>query len=172
MNLNDSNTNEDICNGSDSDEYIDLSSQMESSINDIYQFAINDENLQLVHIGKFTKVPDIIIKENFGQNSNMSLYSCIYSFNEIISNSNSSELFFPLVKLVVKNQSNIVITCVAIKLNDLLTQIDSSKININKWNLYWIENKSDSEHIKMCLIDKNINSSNIIEKLIEYSVNN
>lgn len=151
---------------SDSDEYVDLSSNLESKTEDIYQFVINEHNLEVKHIGKFTKAPDIIIKENFGPESNMNLFSCVYTYSELTTQ--SDELFFPLVKLIVKNISNIVITCIAIK----LTKPVLNEKSINEWDLYWLENKSDLEHIKMCKIEKNINPTNILEKLIGYSVNN
>jgi hypothetical protein len=151
---------------SDSDEYIDLSSNIETKSEDIYQFVIDDDKLKLTHIGKFTKAPDIIIKEKFGPDSNMNLYSCVYTYDELINK--SDELFFPLVKLVVKNKSNIIITCIVIKLKKLV-MIENF---IDEWELYWIENKFDLEHIKICKIEKNINSTNIIEKLIGYSMNN
>jgi hypothetical protein len=160
------NTESDIESDSDSDEYIDLSSNIKSESEDIYQFVINQDKLELKHIGKFTKAPDIIIKEKFGPESNMSLYSCVYTLNELTTK--SDELFFPLVKLVVQNESNTIITCISIKLTEPV-QTDKS---IDKWELYWLENKSDLEHIKMCKIEKNINPTNIIEKLVGYSVNN
>ena len=96
----------------------------------------------------------------------MSLYSCVYTHGELTIK--SDELFFPLVKLIVDSESKVVITCIAIKLTKPI-QIDKS---IGEWDLYWLENKSDLEHIKMCRIEKNINPTNIIEKLIGYSVNN
>jgi len=163
---NNSDNNSETNRDSDSDEYIDLSSNIESTSEDIYQFLVNEDKLELKHIGKFTKAPDIIINEKFGPESNMSLYSCVYTHGELTIK--SDELFFPLVKLVVKNEINIVITCIAIKLTKPVV-IENS---IDEWDLYWLENKSDLEHIKMCRIEKNINPTNIIEKLIGYSVNN
>lgn len=160
-------SNVDSDSDSDSDEYIDLSANLELGSESIYQFVINENKLELKYIGKFTKAPDIIIKEKFGPDSNMSLYSCVYTFDEL-TKTKSDELFFPLVKLITQKEFNIIITCIAIKLNNI---IDINK-NIEDWELYWLENKSDLEHIKMCKIEKNINPSNIIEKLIGYSVNN
>lgn len=151
---------------SDSDEYVDLSSNIESKSEDVYQFIIENNKLELRHIGKFTMAPDIIIKQNFGPKSNMSLFSCVYTYNELTTQ--SDELFFPLVKLVIKNELNVITTCIAIKLIDYV-QVDKP---INEWDLYWLENKSNLEHIKMCKIEKNINPTNIIEKIIGYSVNN
>ena len=163
---NESDTNSETNRDSDSDEYVDLSSNIESASEDIYQFLLNEDKLELKHIGKFTKAPDIIIKEKFGPESNMSLYSCVYTHGELTIK--SDELFFPLVKLIVDSESKVVITCIAIKLTKPI-QIDKP---IEEWELYWLENKSDLEHIKMCKIEKNINPTNIIEKLIGYSVNN
>ncbi len=159
---------------SDSDEYVDLSLNINLESESIYQFVINENKLELKHVGRFTKAPDIIIKEKFGPESNMSLYSCVYTLNELTTK--SDELFFPLVKLVVQTMSNVIITCISIKLtssiepDNLVNNLVSNLIN--EWELYWLENKSDSEHIKMCKIEKNINPSNIIEKLVGYSVNN
>ena len=155
---------------SDSDEYIDINSNVEINLEDIYQFIINNEKLELNHIGKFSKAPDIIIKENFGKDSNMNLYSCVYTYNELMLESN--QLYFPLVKLIIKNKLNVITTSIIIKLNKNI--IINNLINniIDEWELYWLENKSDLENIKIYKIEKNINSTNIIEKIIEYSINN
>lgn len=181
----DFDSNFDSNSDSDSDEYIDLSSHISSESQDIYQFIVNDDKLELKHIGKFTKAPDIVIKEKFGPDSNMDLFSCVYTYSEITSESeletDSNELFFPLVKLIVQNKSNVIITCISIKLTKpvqiekIINNNDNKNNNYEcdyEWELYWLENKSDSEHIKICKIEKNINPLNIIEKLIGYSVHN
>ena len=77
----DNNVNLDY--NSDSDEYIDISSKIQDNTEHIFQFQLDNEKLFLKYIGKSSTIPDIIIKENFGQESNMSLYNCIYSYNEL-----------------------------------------------------------------------------------------
>ena len=75
-----------------------------------------------------------------------------------------------MIKLIEKNilsgEELINQTCIAVRL------IKSIQINIliEEWELYWVENKYDQEHIKTYKLEKNINSSNIIEKLIEFSI--
>ena len=164
------NVNVDSDSESDWDEYVDLSLKFQSESEDVYQFTLNNEKLELKNVGKFTKTPDIIIKEKFGPESNMNLYSCVYAQHELMIE--TDELFFPLVKLVIESKTNVIITCIAIKLNQPLQINNGNNNEINIWELYWLENKSDSEHIKTLKIEKNIDSTNIIEKLIDFTVNN
>lgn len=158
----DSNLDFNLDSESDSDEYINLNEKIESETFVICQFIINEQNLELKHIGKFNKIADMVIKENFGPNYNMSLYSCLYKQDELIIDSKGT--FFPLIKLVIKNNLNIVTSCIAVK---LINHIEINK-NIENWELYWLE--TDHDDVKIRTIDKNINPSNIVEKLIVYSL--
>lgn len=162
-----SNTN----NDSDSDTYVDLSTNFNSQTQNIFQFIVNDQTIELKHIGKFTKVPDIIIKENFGPQSNMNLYNCVYTLDEILDESSN---IYPLVKLIIQNESNTITSCISVKLNDdnQFISDNTNSLPIENWDLFWICSNSNSENIKISKIEKNINPSNIIEKLIAYSINN
>jgi hypothetical protein len=160
MNFNNKFTN---CSDSDSDDYVDLSLNLELE-KELYQFVTHDDKLNLKCIGLSSIVPDVIIKENFGPNSNMSLYSCIYSISELQQNLNT--LFYPLIKLIIKKNTNNIIISFAIK---LLKQIDINNL-INEWELYLIVNNSIEKDIQISKIEKNINPTNIISKLIEYSL--
>lgn len=185
------NTNTNIdCDDTDSDEYVDLSSSVESNSENIYQFSLNNEHLMLKHIGKCNVAPDIIIMENFGPNSNLNLYNCVYASSEldtliksidVNTNENqreTNELFFPLVKLIKSHNEQFDIACVAVKLlsgidgfvrtdNSNLIQTD---VNLNNWELCFVEYKHDDLDVKIIYLDKNINPSNMIEKIIELSV--
>lgn len=174
---------------SDTDEYIDLSNYVECDLKHIFQFHLIDEKLLIKHIGKSSDTPDIIIIENFGQDSNMSLYNCVYSHdelesiktgitnedklenkleNELEDNLDHLKLFFPIVKLIVKSkQETNVISCIAIKLNQEIVY----EKEIEYWDLYWIEyTSSNKETFKRKKIEKNINPKNILENLIRLSV--
>jgi len=180
---------------SDSDEYIDLSVCVEDDLKHIFQFHLSNEKLIIKHIGKSTYTPDIIIMENFGPESNMFLYSCVYSQDELesskkleisneneeigITNSNSNfensennledfKLFFPIVKLIIKSSSdNYIITSIAVKLNQQIVLENE----IKNWDLYWIENSSlNKEHFKTLKLEKNINPTNILENIIKLSL--
>jgi len=196
---------------SDSDEYIDLSNIVNEDVEHIFQFHINFDKLILKYIGKSTYAPDIIIKENFGPNSNMFLYNCVYSQpeletlkehkmnrhnnelndnelndnelndNELNDNELNAGLFLPIIKLIIKHEidENIKGKDDEINENDKYT-ISSFAIKLNEnikygiefmdWELYWVRNIYPDEYIKTEKIDKNINPSNIIEKLIEMSI--
>ena len=182
---------------SDSDEYIDLSNYVESDLKHMFQFHLIDEKLLIKHIGKSSDTPDIIIMENFGPESNMSLYNCVYSHDElesikteisnddniILTNGDKLEnelenelednlehlkLFFPIVKLIVKpNQETNIISCIAIKLNQEIVY----EKEIEDWDLYWIKfSSSNKETFKTKKIEKNINPKNILENLIKLSI--
>lgn len=187
----DTNINSD--SNSDSDSYIDLSECVRDDLKHIFQFHLMDTKLIIKHIGKSSDTPDIIIMENFGPESNMSLYNCVYSHDELettkISNDininvnmdkninknnknnefNNLDLFFPIVKLIIKTTSSYyTITSLAIKLNQQIV----IEQEINEWDLYWIENFSfNKEAFKTIKLEKNVNPSNILEKLIELSIN-
>ena len=79
---------------------------------------------------------------------------------------NSDTLFYPLVKLIIKKNTNNIIISFAIK---LLKQIDINNL-INEWELYLIINNSIEKDIQISKIEKNINPTNIINKLIEFSL--
>lgn len=149
-------------------EYIDLSNLIKSESENIYQFQINFDELQLKLIGVGMDVPDIIIKENFGPKSNLGLYSCVFSFNEIIEGIDKN-YFFPLVRLIEHSNNYIKTTSISVRLNHADNNNDIP-IEINAdWELHWTEDYSNLQTIRTDKINKNINSTNIIEKLIYYS---
>ena len=180
----------DLCSDTDSDEYVDLSSYIEDKLKHIFQFHLNNEKLSFKYIGKSSDTPDIIIMENFGPESNMCLYNCVYSHDELESikkletnsdnkiivqiNPNSQEdnleqlrLFFPIIKLVIKEKNNTIITSIAIKLEQEIVYDGS----IENWSLYWVKNSNISEYIKLIKLEKNINPTNILEQIIKLTVN-
>lgn len=182
-----------IDSDTDSDEYIDLSSYVKDNLKHIFQFHINNEKLIVKYIGKSSDTPDIIIMENFGPEMNMSLYNCVYSHNELESvkklesepdseiddknivkinqdiqnyNLDQLRLFFPIIKLVVKEQDNTIISSIAIKLEQEIVYNDE----INEWSLYWVQNSNVSDYIKTLKLEKNINPTNILEQIIKLSI--
>ena len=163
------NNNQEV--DSDSDEYIDLENIIEEDKNNIFQFHLDMDKLIIKYIGKSSHIPDIIIKENFGPKQNMSLYNCIYSQNELKTTKNISDLFYPIVKFIIKEKildnDKIIISSFAIKINQPIEY----DIEIKEWELFWVKNIYSENYIKTIKINKNINSSNILEKLIELSVN-
>lgn len=194
----DSNSNSDP--DSDSDEYIDLSNYVENDLKHMFQFHLMDEKLLIKHIGKSSDTPDIIIMENFGPESNMSLYNCVYSHDEL-----------EIIKTDLSKDNDIILTNedkhiekedrfgdrledelshlklffpivkLIIKPNQETNVISCIAIKLNQeivyekeiteWDLYWIEYSSlNKETFKTKKIEKNINPKNILENLIKLSV--
>jgi len=77
-------------------------------------------------------------------------------------------LFFPIIKLVVKESGNTIISSIAIKLEQSIV-FDGA---INEWSLYWVSNSNKSEYIKTLKLEKNIDPTNILEQLIHHSLKN
>lgn len=195
-----SNSNSDPDSDSDSDEYIDLSNYVENDLKHMFQFHLMDEKLSIKHIGKSSDTPDIIIMENFGPESNMSLYNCVYSHDEL-----------EIIKTDLSKDNDIILTNedkhiekedrfgdrledelshlklffpivkLIIKPNQETNVISCIAIKLNQeivyekeiteWDLYWIEYSSlNKETFKTKKIEKNINPKNILENLIKLSV--
>jgi hypothetical protein len=181
---------------SDSDEYIDLSNNIKDNLKHIFQFHLFDNKLLIKYIGKSSIIPDIIIMENFGSESNMCLYNCVYSHEELElkskseyiiesefeyklekndieydnidnNNENKTSMLYPIIKLVIKKHGKYSISSIAIKLNQNIIY----EKEIKEWELYFIENDIlNKDCIKTKKIEKNINPSNILEKLIKLSL--
>lgn len=195
-----SNSNSNSDPDSDSDEYIDLSNYVENDLKHMFQFHLMDEKLSIKHIGKSSDTPDIIIMENFGPESNMSLYNCVYSHDEL-----------EIIKTDLSKDNDIILTNedkhiekedrfgdrledglshlklffpivkLIIKPNQETNVISCIAIKLNQeivyekeikeWDLYWIEYSSlNKETFKTKKIEKNINPKNILENLIKLSV--
>jgi hypothetical protein len=133
------------------DDYINL----DNYINHIeyFQFDLNNKNLKLNLVGKGEDIGDIIIKENFGKNNDYTISSCIYKYDEI---TNIKDKFIPLIKLY--NETNTygigIITYANISINN----------TTNNFDVFFIYKTNKFHKLKL---DKDINKSNIIEKLID-----
>lgn len=167
---NPSNLDEQINNlnlDSDSEEYVDLEEMIkerEPDKKNIYQIQISEESIKIRLVGRESFVPDVIIKENFGPNDSLSLYSCLYDENDFkINIDENKNYFFPLIKLIEKKEDNIIIYSFTVKFTELIYDLD-----INNYELYIVSNKYEDDFIHVNSIEKNINSNNIIEKIIEY----
>jgi hypothetical protein len=153
---------------SDSDDtYIDINDIIKAQLKNIYQIQINNESFIIKHIGMGSHVPDMIIKEDFGKNNNLNLYNCVYMESEIdfIKTELNNNKFLPIVKLVEKMETNNNIYTLSIKVNELLNYNESCT-NFNIYLTYSLSN----DYINDIELEKNINSSNIIEKMLEYII--
>ncbi len=159
-------------NNSDSDEYVDLEEiikEKDKDKNNIYQIQIFDNELMIKLVGKEFYVPDVIIQENFGPDNKLSLYSCLYDENDFElgreddSKDPVEEFFHPLIKLVERESNAFSIYSFAVKFKNLILNEKFSD-----FELYMVHNKKDNDFVYTQLIEKNINSENIIEKILEY----
>ena len=146
----------------ESEEYINIEDMINDNKKNIYQIQINFEKIIVKKIGTSTTVPEIIIKEKFGPKKNLSLYNCVYNEDEFKNNKNN-ELFFPIIKLV-KDEIEYTTYSFVIKFKN---EIEFNTV-INDFELYLVSNVKNNNLIKNKIIEKNINSDNIIQKIIEF----
>jgi hypothetical protein len=150
---------------SDSDEYINVESIMESLKQNIYQIQLDKEEVFIKKIGVGDSAPDVIIKEDFGLNNELSLYNCVYLENELNTIGNNT-YFYPIIKLIDNIKNDKVITSsIAIKFKENLS-IDTK---INNFDLYFVKNIVSDDFIKVLGLEKDVFSENIIEKIIYYN---
>ncbi len=139
------------------DEYINIEDLLKENAN-IYQIQINNDSLIIKHIGTGSESPEIIIKEGFGIDNSLNLYNCIYKEKEF---NNINDIFFPIIKLKKKEEYYTII----IKLNTI-----KYNLIINDFQLYFTYS-NDNNVFNYYEIKKNINSSNIIETILENVIN-
>ncbi len=169
-------------------EFIDLEDIIKEQDPDkfnIYQIQLTNNEMIIKLVARESYVPDVIIKENFGKNGSLSLYSCLYSEDDFkINIDENSNYYFPLIKLIEKsndqtksdqtdtsNQSNtsnqiepiFTIYSFTVKFTNL-----SFDTKISDYELYVVFNKSNEDFVYTNLIEKNVNSNNIVEKILEY----
>jgi hypothetical protein len=109
------------------------------------------------------KIPEIIIKENFGIGNSFSLYSYVYDIDEINNNT-----CLPLIKLVKKDEGN------CININKYIYSLCikyTPRINIsnNDFTIFFV-NAINEKIIDSYTIPKNINSENIVEILLTHVI--
>ena len=155
---------------SDSDEetFINIEEINKEQLNPIYQIQLNNEELTIKHIGNGSHVPDFIIKESFGKNNNLSLYSCVYTNDEIdfLKKESNNDKFLPIIKLIEKMENYNNVYSISVKINDFT---DYNKI-ITNFKIYLTHTNKDG-YIQDIELGKDINSLNIIEKMIENIIN-
>ena len=173
-----SNSNSNSDSDSDPDKYINLEEYVKTQILDeeiknIYQIQLNNDILIIKKISEHYVSPDIIIKENFGSNSEFSLYSCVYMEKELEQNNN--QIYYPLIKLVEKiingkdeKQEQIITYSIGIKFSNPFDLEQNKNKEIIDFKVFLIANKRSNENVYTKEIIKDINQFNIIEKLISY----
>jgi len=123
----------------------------------LYQFQVNNDNFIIKLVAETHKIPEIIIKENFGINNSFSLYSYIYDIDEITNNT-----CLPLIKLVKINSDNskyIYSLCI-----NYIT-VPYVNISNNDFTIFFV-NAINEKIIDSYNIPKNINAENIVEILL------
>jgi hypothetical protein len=165
----------------------------------LYQFQISDNSYIIKFVAETHKIPEIIIKENFGIDNSFSLYSFVYDIDEINNNT-----CLPLIKLVkINGDGTKCIYSLCINYNQSnynqsnynqsnynqsnynqsnYNQSNYNQSNYNQSKSRFDVDKSNNEFtiffvnaINEKIIDsfdvpKNINSENIVETLLIYVV--
>lgn len=137
---------------SDDEKYINLEDLIDKNKYVYYQLLLNNDTLMIKKVGSGEKMGDIIIKENFGNNNNYTIYSCIYEKNEfdIIKNK-----YIPLLKIT----DNIRVYSIAVIINE---EVKENTV-LKNFEVFLFHG---CKIFKMIKLDKDINNKNIIEKLI------
>ena len=153
-------------NNNDSSEeetFINVNEIIKDQLNPIYQIQLNNQELIIKHIGNGSHAPDFIIKDSFGKNNNLSLYSCVYTDDDFdLLKHNPQKNFLPIVKLIEKKEKHNNVYTISVKIYDF---VDYNKIITNFKLFLTLTNKNG--YIQDIELDKNINSLNIVEKMIE-----
>lgn len=147
----------------DENEYINLEELLNEK-KKLYQIQINNEECIIKNVGYGKEAPEMIIIENIGEKNNLSIYNCIISEDEINlvnKNEENKEIIYPVIKMTEKEGDIINQYYISIRIEN---GVELDKI-IKKFDILYIQNKK--EYITIKIIEKNINSENIIEKLIE-----
>ena len=135
----------------------------------LYQFQISDNSYIIKFVAETHKIPEIIIKENFGIDNSFSLYSFVYDIDEINNNT-----CLPLIKLVKINGDGtkcIYSLCINYNqpnYNQSKSRFDVDKSN-NEFTIFFV-NAINEKIIDSFDVPKNINSENIVEALLIYVV--
>lgn len=178
MESNPNNENQSISSDS-SEEFVDIDQIYNdhhnlNEIKNIYQIQLSLEKIVIKHISQNYVSPDIIIRENFGPESQYNLYSCVYSEDEL-KNFTNKEIFFPLIKLVEKDSmQNIKKTwSITVKFNIMSKNFkDIIDEELNEFEVFIVSNEKNNQIINYKSINKNIDQHNIIEKLIGFIIEN
>jgi hypothetical protein len=128
---------------------------------EIMQIQINDDELIIKKIGKSKINNDIIICENIGKNKNISLYSIMYS-NEELKYYNEISNLFNIIKLHEKNENENILFNLSVKIKE---EIEINKI-IKNFDIYFILSVDDKKKEYFKKYDKKINKNNIVETII------
>lgn len=132
----------------------------------LYQIQLNNEELTIKHIGYASSVPEIIIKENFGKNNNLNLFNCLYTIEELdfLKIQPLNNIFLPILKLTINNNKNII--TLSVKINNFTEYNEPN----NNFTIY-LTSLINENYIQNIELEKNINSSNIIEIMIKNIIN-
>lgn len=152
---------------SEEETYIDINDLIKAQLKNIYQIQLNNENLIIKHIGNGTHVPDIIIKESFGKNNNLSLYNCVYLEDEMdfLKSEQNSDKLLPVIKLIEKIDKQVNIYSLSVKIHNFINYNEY----INNFDIF-LTYTSDKDKFYHIQLTKNIDHSNIIEKMLEHII--
>ena len=169
MDINDIIDEDDEYNDIDDNEgreYINIEDIINNNqIIKLYQFQVDNDNYNIKLVAETHKIPEMIIKENFGINNSFSLYSYIYEENEIINNT-----CLPLIKLIkINNDKTNWIYSLCIKYIPPKIKVNNGSVNNepvnNEFTIIFV-NAVNNTIIDSYPIEKNITSINIIETLL------
>lgn len=147
----------------DNDEYIDISNLLKPTI-DTYQLQCENNKLKIKHVGVTEYMFDIKINEIKKNEIVYSIYSCIYSLDEILSQNE-----FLLLKIIEQRPDNTnIISGICIKPD---IQLNSDNINLeHTFSTCYIKSKNETL-LTYKKLDKLPDKTEIIEYLFKLHIN-
>jgi len=162
-------------------DYMNVEDLLPKSKDKIYQIQINNDKIMVKHIGYFDECPDIIIAENLGKNKNLSLYSCVYKLDELVqyNSANNLDKLFPIIKLTelsgIQEIPNPSVYSIAVKFNSLINFDGIGEDPCEDFDIFFVYainpgGNFSLQKISQIKINKTVNTSNIIEVLLQHVV--
>lgn len=148
-----------------SEEFINIDDYLKEHV--IFQVQLENENVFIKKIGKSKTSDYIEIFKNMGLDKNISLYSVVYTKDELKECMNTGGMF-DLLKLYEIDDNNYMTTnlCVLIRENIFEKELDNYVTN--NFDIYLISELKNNEHKFVTEIkEKNLNKNNMIEKILQ-----
>jgi hypothetical protein len=133
----------------------------------IYQIQLENEKMSIKRIGKSKTSDHIQIFKNVGQNNNISLYSVVYTEEEL-KECLSTGGMFDLLKLHEKHINNNIITNLCITINENIFEKGLENYVTKEFDIYLISEIEDKENKFIKKIEKkDLNKTNMVQRILE-----
>ena len=133
----------------------------------IYQIQLENEKILIKKIGKSKTSDHIQIFKDIGPDNNISLYSVVYTEEEL-KECLSTGGMFDLLKLYEKNNKDNMITNLCVKIHENIFEKGLENYIIKEFDIYLISEIENNENKFISKVEqKNLNKNNMIQQILE-----